>query len=179
LVPPGFSPVEKLADHHDLSSFDCGSQPMNDWLRRYALPSQDALKTFVACPEHSRTVVGYHTLTTGSVEVRRQVPVSVTAGRRRSEPVPVMILVRLAVELHYQRRKLGRALLMDALIRVDRAAHHIGARALMLHALDEQARGFYACFGFEQSPLQEFQLFLPIQRIRASLEAAGLRPPGR
>jgi GNAT superfamily N-acetyltransferase len=175
LVPDGFSPVEKLTGDHELSGFDCGRQPMNDWLRRYALVSQDSLTTFAVCPARSKLVAGYYTLSTGAVEELRQAPPSVTATAPSWRPVLVMILVRLAVDLRYQRRKLGRGLLADALIRVDGAADHVGVRALMLHALDEQARSFYLKFGFEQSPLNAFQLFLPVQRIRASLQSAALR----
>jgi GNAT superfamily N-acetyltransferase len=177
LVPQGFSPLEKLAGHHDAGRFNCGSRPMNEWLQRHALASQGSLTTFVSCPAGSRLVAGYHTLSTGVVEELRQAPPSVIAGSSSWRPVTVMVLARLAVDLSYQRRKLGRALLMDALIRVDRAADHVDVRAVMLHALDERARGFYAKFGFEQSPLNSFQLFLPVRRIRASLEAAGLRVP--
>jgi GNAT superfamily N-acetyltransferase len=174
VVPPDFSPVEKLAPDHDLTRFHCGRRVIDDWLRKWARQSEalDSATTWVACAASSRTVVGFYSLTTGSV-THEDAPKRIRRGMPRYR-IPVIILARLGVDLLHQDKKLGRALLMDAMLRVAKAANEVGVRALMVHALDEETRGFYERWGFEQSPLHELQLFLPMKRIRVSLDAAGL-----
>lgn len=85
-----------------------------------------------------------------------------------------MLLARLAVDQAFHKMHLGSALLRDALIRTVRVSTDAGIRAMLVDALDEEARGFYEHFGFEQSPANDLQLFLPMSRIRASVVAAGL-----
>ena len=88
-----------------------------------------------------------------------------------------MLLARLAVDRQFQRQGVGRLLIRDAMIRTAQAADHVGALALMVHAKDDEARAFYEHYGFEQSPLQPLQLFLPIKTIRTAMAeaAAGVR----
>ena len=133
-------------------------------------------RTFVTCPEDSpQRVVGYYSLTYASVQ-HEDTPPDVREGMPRY-PIPVMLLARLAVDGDFRSpsrpTRLGSALLKDALIRAVRAAEEGGLRAVMVDALHDQARRFYERFGFEPSPTHEFQLFLPMARIRASLLAAG------
>jgi predicted N-acetyltransferase YhbS len=85
-----------------------------------------------------------------------------------------MLLARLAVDRAFQKMRLGSALLKDSLLRTVKVASDTGIRALLVDALDEEARSFYEHFGFEQSPTNDLQLFLPMARIRASVVAAGL-----
>ena len=93
-------------------------------------------------------------------------------------PIPVMLLARMAVDENFRRpirkSRLGSALLKDALIRTVKVADDVGLRAMVVDALDADARGFYERFHFEQSPTHELQLFLPMTRIRASVVAARL-----
>ena len=161
------SPVEKLSESHDVSRFDCGTRALTVWLQRFALVNQrsDSAQTFVA--HRQGIVVGYYSLTAGSVRPE-EAPPRMSKGLAR-HPIGVILLARLAVDRREQRRGLGVALLKDALLRAASAADTIGARAVLVHAVDDAARGFYEHFGFERSPLNEFELMLLIKDLRAQL----------
>jgi predicted N-acetyltransferase YhbS len=88
------------------------------------------------------------------------------------DPVPVILLGRLAVDHHHHGVGLGASLLQDAVRRVAGIANTIGVRALLVHAIDESAAGFYGRFGFIPSPIETETLFLSIQAVRASLKDA-------
>ncbi len=77
-------------------------------------------------------------------------------------PLPVVVLGRLAVDLHHQGHGLGRALISDALRRSLQARQLIGARALLVQALDEPAAGFYRALGFRASPVDPLTLMLQL-----------------
>ena len=161
------SPVEKLSERHDVSRFDCGTQALSLWLRRFALFNQknDSAQTFVV---HRRNVVaGYYSLTAGSVRPEEAAP-RVVKGLAR-HPIGVILLARLAVDKREQGQGLGKALLKDALLRAASAADTIGARAVLVHAIDDTARRFYEHFEFERSPLNEFELILLMKDLRAQL----------
>lgn len=155
----GFGAVEKLGTDHDLTRFDCGKEPLNRFLRRFALINQRAnsAQTYVVCCE-AKIVVGYHSLAVGAVEPAAA-PVRVVKGLAR-QPVPVMLLARLAVDKSAQRAGLGKALLKDALLRTAQAADIAGIRALLVHAKDEEAKAWYEKFDFEPSPTDPLHLFL-------------------
>ncbi len=161
------SPVQKLSERHDVSRFDCGTHTLSLWLQRFALVNQrnDSAQTFVV---HRRgLVVGYYSLTAGSVR-----PEEATAGTAKGlarHPIGVILLARLAVDESEQGLGLGEALLKDALLRAAAAANTIGARAVLVHAIDERARGFYEHLGFERSHLNEFDLMLLMKDLRAEL----------
>jgi GNAT superfamily N-acetyltransferase len=163
--------IERLSQAHDLSFFDCGTASLNDWLRRFAWQNQqaDAAKVYVA---HRRddVVVGYHSLTASSVS-RQDAPARIAKGLA-NHPVGVALLGRLAVDARAKGRGLGRALLLDALLRTAQAAETIGIRALLVHALDEDARRFYLHFDFEESPVDRMHLMLLIKDLRAMIEGS-------
>jgi GNAT superfamily N-acetyltransferase len=156
--------IEKLAAHHDAAAFDCGQLDLNQFLRRFALPSQQAnsSQTYVACRD--RRIVGYYSLAVGAVAFDDAPPRTGTGLARH--PIPIMILARLAVDQTEQRVGLGRALLKDALLRTAQAADIAGIRALMVHAKDEQARGWYEQFDFDQSPTDPLHLFLVMKDLK-------------
>lgn len=112
-------------------------------------------------------MVGYYSLTAGGVRPE-ETPARVSKGMAR-HPIGVVLLARLAVDKREQGKGLGSALLKDALLRSAGAADLIGARAVMVHAIDERARSFYERYGFEASPLDKFQLMLLMKDLRASL----------
>jgi predicted N-acetyltransferase YhbS len=177
-LPPGFLPVEPLDGGHDVSTFNSGKPPLDSWLQRYALANQrlDSSRTFVTCPDfNAKKVAGYYSLTVGSVQ-HEDSPRGVHERMPSRYPIPVMLLARLAVDQGFHKMHLGSALMKDSLIRTVRVAADAGIRAMMVDALDDEARTFYEHFGFEQSPTNDLQLFLPIARIRASVIAAGLAP---
>lgn len=167
----GASPltIEKLAKHHDLSAFDCGKESLNLWLRRFALTNQqnDSARTYVVL--RGAAVVGYYSLSPGSVR-REESPERIAKGLA-NHPVGVILLARLAVDSSEHGRGLGKLLLGDALARCVTAADVIGARAILVHAIDDGAAEFYRKFGFEPSPLNDKQLMLLMKDLRASLAA--------
>jgi GNAT superfamily N-acetyltransferase len=150
---------EKLDAEHDVSAFDCGEPVLNDWLRRRALQNQQSGASNTYVISDGIRVVGYYSLAAGSVaretapgRVRRNVP----------DPVPVVVLGRLAVDLAFQHQGLGRALLRDAVLRSLQAAYIIGVRAILVHALSEQAKGFYESCGFVPSPVNPLTLMVTV-----------------
>jgi GNAT superfamily N-acetyltransferase len=163
-----------LAEQHRLASFDCGHPPLNDWLRRRALPNQQsgATRAFVASEGESGTVVAYYALASGAVAITEA-----TGRLRRNmpDPIPVVLLARLAVDRRHQRQGVARALLRDAGLRVLHAADSIGIRGLLTHALDDAARAFYLRLGFDASPLAPMTLMITLADLRAALGSPGAR----
>jgi predicted N-acetyltransferase YhbS len=158
-----------LEKGHDYSAFDCGVQPLNDYLRKHALTNHQnrSARTYVAM--RGERVVGYYTLAAGSVG-REETPPRVAHGLG-CNPVPVILLARLAVDIGEQGRGLGSGLVKDAILRAAQAADIIGVRALLTHAKDEAAKTFYANFGFEPSPVHDLHLFLLMKDIQRTLKA--------
>ena len=160
------SAPEKLQPDHDISKFDCAEPVLNDWLRRRALQNQQsgASSTYVILDK--MRVVGYYSLAAGSVaretapgRVRRNVP----------DPVPVVVLGRLAIDQDYQGQGLGRALLRDAILRILQAADIIGVRAILVHALSEEAKRFYEECGFTASPINPLTLMITLPDVIGAL----------
>ena len=159
------SKVEALSRSHDLSQFDCGAHlSLNDWLRRFAWPNQQSETSRTYVVHRSGRVVGYYAIATGSV-LREAAPAWVVKGLA-NHPVPVLLLTRLAVDRSEQGKGLGRALLKDALRRMARAAEIVGARAVLVHAIDSAAARFYQRFDFEPSPVNDLHLMLLMKDLR-------------
>ena len=165
--PPPLSAVEALERTHELGAFGCGKPALDEWLRRFALVNQaaDAARTYVV--RRGARVVGYYTLATGSV-AQAEAPARIAKGLAR-RPVPVIVLARLAVDAGERGRGLGQALLKDALGRIAQAAEIAGARAVLVHAIDDEARAFSEHFGFERSPVDALTLMLLMKDLRALL----------
>lgn len=160
------NPPRPLTGDHDCKAFSCGREALDDWLKRRALRNQSsgASRTFVVCDE--KRVIAYYALASGAVAMA-----AATGRLRRNmpDPIPVVILARLAVDHSHGGRGLGRALLQDAGWRVLNAADAIGIRGLLVHALDADARSFYHHLGFESSPLDPATLMITLKDLRASL----------
>jgi GNAT superfamily N-acetyltransferase len=157
---------ELLAGHHDLENFASGEGPLDDWLRRRARANQlsGASRTYVVSEDNR--VVGYYALASGAVAIE------VVPGRFRRNmpnPVPIVILGRLAVDRAWQGRGLGRGLFRDAAQRVVQAADAIGIRGILVHAISEQARKFYLALGFDECPGQPMMLVVTLADLRAAL----------
>ncbi|MGA8431073.1 MAG: GNAT family N-acetyltransferase [Candidatus Sulfotelmatobacter sp.] len=162
------SNVEALSEVHNLSRFDCGGhESLNDWLRRFALLNQknDAARTYVV--HRDGFVVGYYSVAAGSVSLEES-PSRIAKGLAR-HPIPVILLARLAVDRAEQGTGLGKAMLKNALQRIANAADIVGAPAVLVHAIDEQARKFYLHFGFEPPPVHEMHLMLLMKDLRKAL----------
>jgi len=160
------SPSEPLTDRHEVGDFDSGEPSLDDWLRRRARANQvsGASRTYVVC-EGDR-VVGYYALASGTVTV------DTAPGRFRRnmpDPIPVAVLGRLAVDRRGQGRGIGRGLFRDAALRVVNAADAIGIRGIVVHAISEQAKGFYLALGFDESPREPMLLMVTLADIRAVL----------
>ena len=163
--------IEKLRRDHRVEGFDCGKEPLNRFLVRFALQSQlsNSAQTYLALSDAE--VIGYHTLTYGDVAYD-DAPERLRKGVAR-HPVPLMILARLAVARTWAGRGLGAGLLKDALLRTLAAAEIAGLRAFAVHAKDDEARAFYEHFDFVPSPTDPMHLFVLLKDIRTVIGASG------
>jgi GNAT superfamily N-acetyltransferase len=157
---------EHLTSEHDVSGFDSGVVELDHWLTRRALQNEAsrASRTFVIA-ENGR-VVGYYALATGAV-----VHAAATGRIRRNmpEPIPVMVIARLAVDRRHQGQGLGAALLRDALLRTLQAAEVAGIRAVLLHAISADAKRFYLHHGFAQSPVDPMTMMISLADVEKAL----------
>ena len=162
-------PPEPLAARHDVTQFSSGVPTLDAWLRGKA-PLNEAkggARTYVACD--GECVAGFYSLAASSVERRR---VSSRVGRGMPDPVPVILLGQLAIDENYQHRRLGSDLLVDAAGRCLAAAGVVGARAIVVQAIDERAAAFYAKFGFHPFSAREpLMLILRMSEIEGLLRA--------
>ena len=150
---------ERLGPQHDVSSFESGESALDDWLKRRALVNEEsgASRTYVICS--GGRVIGYYALANGALahaaapgRIRRNMP----------DPIPVMVLGRLAVDRSCHGRRLGSSLLRDAVLRTLQAAEIAGIRAILVHAISEDAKKFYERSGFSASPLDPMTLLITI-----------------
>ena len=152
-----------LSSHHQIAEFCCGETVLDQWLKQRGMKNQaqGAARTFVGCKEESHQVVGFYSLATGSVNHPEA-----SGGLRRNmpDPIPVIILARLAIDCAFHGQGLGADLLHDALLRSYRVAENVGVRALMVHALTDSAKRFYLHHGFKASTTQERTLFLALPK---------------
>lgn len=155
---------QPLAATHLVNDFVCGEHTLDDWLKRRALSNQlsGASRTFVVVDTENR-VRGYYAMAAGAVS--RQLASS-AVRRNMPDPVPVMVLGRLAVDCRAQGLKLGAALLQDAVCRAITVSQNTGVRALLVHALHERARQFYLYYGFEESPQHPMTLMLRLNTLK-------------
>lgn len=149
---------EPLDTTHTLDGFSCGERSLDEWLTRRALANQStgASRTFVVT-DARKQVVGYYALAAGAVAHEEA---SSNVRRNMPNPVPVLVLGRLAVDQRAQSLRLGAALLQDAVLRAQSVARNAGVRALLVHALHEPAKRFYEHYGFQPSPLNPLTLML-------------------
>jgi predicted N-acetyltransferase YhbS len=158
-----YSAPQPIGSEDDLAEFDSGEPSLDEWLRKRAMTNQatGASRCFVTCRDGR--VVGYYALATSSVQ---RLDASRRVGQGMPEPVPVILLGRLAVDLKEQSRSLGSSLLRDAIARTVEAAEIIGVRALLVHALHDRARDFYLHYDFEPSPTDPLHLMLLMKDAR-------------
>jgi len=152
---------QPLSAAHLLDDFDCGEPALNDWLKRRAMSNQSsgASRTFVVLDQNQR-VCGYYAMAAGAVSHQMA---SSSIRRNMPDPVPVMVLARLAVAQHAQGEKLGSALLQDVVNRAVVVAYNTGVRAVLVHALHERAKQFYEHYGFQASPVDAMTLMLRVK----------------
>lgn len=150
--PPG-----KLSAEHDLSEFDSGEPALDDWLRRRALHNEasGASRTYVVCA--GRKVVGYYAISAGAI-AHTHAPGRVK--RNMPDPIPVVVLGRLAVHKAAHGKGVGTGLLRDAVLRTLQAAEIAGVRAILVHAISEAAKRFYEKHGFIPSPVDPMTVMI-------------------
>ena len=155
---------EPLTASHRLDDFECGEPVLDEWLKRRALANQSsgASRTFVVTDEGGR-VCGYYAMAAGAVS--HQLATS-RVRRNMPDPVPVMVLARLAVDRRAQGNYLGASLLQDAVSRAVAVSQNVRVRALLVHALHERARQFYEHFGFQPSPTHPMTLMLRLSAVK-------------
>lgn len=160
-------PVDK---GDDLSAFDCGKAPLDEFLRQHALKNEGkASRTYVVAAQAGADdgrVIAYYTLAAGAVS-HDNAPG--WAKRNMPNPLPAIVLGRLAVDCKHQGKSLGQHLLREAMQRTLEASAQIGARVLIVHAVDNEAINFYVAFGFRRFPTDSRTLFLPIETIVRAL----------
>ncbi|BBY60273.1 GNAT family N-acetyltransferase [Mycolicibacterium sarraceniae] len=161
-----YSLPRPITDSDDSTTFDSGASSLDSYLRKRALANHvtGASRCFVTCCDGR--VVGYYALATGAVShdgcsgrFRRNMP----------DPIPVILLSRLAIDVKHQHRGLGESLLRDAIARSVLVAEQVGVRAILVHALHDEARQFYLRYGFEPSPTDPLQLMLLVKDVKASV----------
>jgi GNAT superfamily N-acetyltransferase len=157
-----------LNESHEFQAFDCGVAPLDDWLKKRARGNagSGASHTYVACD--GAHVAGYYALAAGAVDV------TATPGRFRRnmpDPIPIIVLGRLAVERAVAGKGLGRALFRDAGLRAIQAADIIGVRGLLVDAISDDAKAFYLALGMVVSPLSPMTLMVTLSDLRTSLAA--------
>lgn len=159
---------DRLAPGYDLSTFSSGVGELDDWLRQRALKNEleGASRTYVVAV--GPRVVGYFALSSGSVS-REQT--SGAVRRNMPDPVPVIILARLAVDVDYQKRGIGRGMVKEAVLRAVTAAEIVGVRAMLVHALSPEAKKFYQALGFAESPVDPMTLMLSIKEAGREIAA--------
>lgn len=164
-----FSGTERYdAAHHDTTGFSCGNELLDRWLIRYARQNdrRDAARTFIATTD-GHTVHGYYTLVAGQLE-HDEATHQARRGLSRHFPIPVAILARLAVDSSRQGHGFGAALLNDALGRVCRASEQVAVRAVVVHAVDDNAATFYERFGFHALSATPRTLMVTLAALRAA-----------
>jgi predicted N-acetyltransferase YhbS len=164
----GYSHPRPISESDDVATFDSGESSLDDYLRTRALTNHagGASRCFVTCRDGS--VVGYYALASGAVS---HADLSGKFRRNMPNPVPVILLSRLAVDRKHQGCGLGENLLRDAIARSVQVAEQIGVRAILVHALHDEARRFYIRFQFEPSPTDPLHLMLLIKDAKASVTA--------
>jgi len=160
------SAAEPLRPEHDVASFDSGKPQLDNWLSQRAKRNEieGASRTYVACD--GLTVAGYYSLAASSIfraaalsRIRKNMP----------EPIPVFLIGRLAIDQKYQGKGLGAGLLRDAMLRIFTASEIIGARAILVHAISEEAKAFYQRFGFAPSEVEPLTLMIMVSDARKML----------
>ena len=157
---------EPLNPTHQSQDFDSGNSELDDWLKKRALKNEDsgASRTYVVTVEEK--VIAYYCLANGSLvnaiapgKVRRNMP----------DPIPVMVIGRLAVDINWQGQGIGYALVRDAILRTIQAATIAGIRAILVHAISEEAKLFYQKCGFIPSPVAPMTLVITISDAKDAL----------
>jgi GNAT superfamily N-acetyltransferase len=169
---PRFLDPQPLDNEHRINGFKSGVGSLGIWLMQHARAAVGAgsARTYVVIDSEQKRVVGYHALSVASIG-HGEATDRARKGMPRN-PIPAMLLARLAVDKTVQGKGIGAFLLRDAMGRAVSVAEQAGIRLLLVHAVNEEALTFYEHFGFEPSPSDPMNLQLLIKDIRLALDAA-------
>ncbi len=161
-----FAPPAPITADQELANFDCGELFLNEWLKKRAFKNHasGASRCFVLCA--GAAVIAYYSLSAGAIS-HEAAPKAMR--RNMPDPLPVLLLGRLAVDRRYHNQGIGQALLRDAMLRAVNVAGDAGVFAILVHALSDQAKQFYLSRGFVESPLQPMTLLMTIETVRSIL----------
>jgi predicted N-acetyltransferase YhbS len=153
----GISAPELLTESHNISNFNCSVQQLNDWLKKKSLRNQrrNNTRVYVVSDKSTEQVVGYYAIAMGSVQ--RESAIS-SLKRNSPNPIPMVVLARLAVDNNYHNCGIGAGLLKDCVLRSVQAMDVVGGAGILVHAIDEDAKRFYQKFGFSGSPIDSMTL---------------------
>lgn len=159
--------IEAIAKSHDLALFESTSSDLNEFLKRYARQNEKkgGSRTYVAV--EGGKVIGYYSLAASSV-LHELAADGLKAGLGKN-PIPALLLARLAVDKTCSGKGIGARLLQDALLRALSVSRSIGVRAVIVHAKDENAKAFYEHFGFLSLPDNQLHLYLATKDVEANL----------
>jgi len=159
-------PPAKLNSSHQVEGFDSGNDQLDHWLKNRALKNEleGASRTYVLCVDEA--VIGYYCLANGAVG---QATATGRVRRNMPDPIPVMVIGRLAVDRRWQGKGIGKALIRDAILRTLQAAEIAGIRAILVHAISEDAKQFYQKCGFTASPVDPMTFMVKVNDATASL----------
>ncbi|MEE7626184.1 GNAT family N-acetyltransferase [Methylobacter sp. Wu8] len=163
------TPPAPITVNHELAGFDSGEPSLNEWLKKRVFKNHapGPSRCFVLCA--GADAIAYYSLSAGAIS-HEGAPK--TMRRNMPNPLPVLLLGRLAVDKRYHNQGIGQALLRDAMLRAVNVAGDAGVFALLVHALSDQAKQFYLSRGFVESLLQPMTLFVTIETIRSILAEA-------
>jgi GNAT superfamily N-acetyltransferase len=163
---PTIQAPQPIKSDYRLEDFDCGNSELNEWLKKRAFKNESsgASRTYIVTVEQK--IIAYYCLASGSIinaaatgKVRRNMP----------DPIPVMVIGRLAVDQNWQGKGIGYALVRDAVLRTLQVSAIVGIRAILVHALNEEAKQFYEKCGFTASPIAPMTLMISIADAKVSL----------
>lgn len=150
---------ERLTASHQTSGFDCGTVSLNEWLNHRSLKNEQSggSRTYVVCCENQ--VIGFYALAAGSVA---RAEATNRIKKNMPDPIPALVLGRMAVNCNWQRQNIGRGLLKDALARSINVAEQVGVRVIIVHVLNDKAEAFYRKYGFTNKNISSNTLMLPL-----------------
>lgn len=156
------NPPTPITDAHDLSQFECNHDELSRWLKERALKNEGkASRTFVVCADNSSSVIGYYATAAGAI-TQEEAPGPIK--RNMPSPIPAIVLARLAVHREWEGKGIGKGLLKDAMLRAIEASELIGVRAVLCHAIDDNAKAFYMKHGFRESPLNPLTVMIGLSK---------------
>jgi GNAT superfamily N-acetyltransferase len=160
------TPPIPLTSSHAVDDFDCGVSSLNEWLDKRAWKNQaiGVSRTFVVA--NGEIVIGYYCLSSAAID---RVALPKARQRNMPDPIPAILIGRLAVDVRYQGQQIGLSLLQDAIYRIVRTSQIIGVAYILVHALDDVAKRFYEKNGFTAIPEQPLTLFLPVATATRSI----------